>query len=172
MKPSQRKRTGMPNCKAIASAWKSASPWPHHVEEQDAAESCWRCGFTADDFKPERAHIHAVRHGGTNEPSNLLLLCHVCHKEQPDAASREDQLAWLKAGESWMMRMMRDSELMAALEELAARARQMDGTDVRELGEVMAKELREIGLRTSSGGTRTAMVLHIRKRAKELGEWL
>jgi hypothetical protein len=168
----QSKRAGMPSHKIIAAAWMDATPWASHVESDDAASTCWRCGYTGDDFKPERAHIHAVRNGGTNEPLNLLLLCYRCHKEQPDAAEREEQLAWLKAGENYLMRMMRDADLMAALEELATQARKLDMTDVHDLGDAMAKELREVGMRTSSGGTRAAMILHIRKRARELAEWL
>ena len=40
--------------------------------------SCQHCGK-----KPERLHIHHIQHtanGGSNDPSNLILLCVSCHQ--------------------------------------------------------------------------------------------
>lgn len=55
-----------------------------YVRERD--ETCRRCG-TADPGEPHGAryaawevdHIIPVRHGGTDDPANLRLLCHACH---------------------------------------------------------------------------------------------
>lgn len=53
---------------------------------------------------PERAHILSHAAGGSNEPNNLLLLCSVCHREQPDGAPRDAQLKWLSSREPWAAR--------------------------------------------------------------------
>jgi hypothetical protein len=50
--------------------------------------------------KPERAHIDAVKHYGDDSPSNFLLLCPVCHNEQPDGADRQYQINWLNTKQS------------------------------------------------------------------------
>src|SRR5581483_3205674 len=78
-------------------------------DEAEALTSCWACG--AGDFAEtslERAHIVAVSLGGDSTPSNFLLLCGLCHRDQPDGASREVQLMWLYAHESDIDRFMRN----------------------------------------------------------------
>jgi hypothetical protein len=63
----------------------------------EAARSCWACGYCRNGFKPTRAHIVASAHGGADDdPSNYLLLCEKCHREQPDGHPFEVQLVWLK----------------------------------------------------------------------------
>lgn len=55
---------------------------------------CWAC--SAEPGAPlDRAHILAVRHGGSDMPENFFLLCWRCHGEQPDASPRGEQIAWL-----------------------------------------------------------------------------
>ncbi len=58
---------------------------------------CWACRANSS---LQRAHIVAFSDGGSNKPTNFFLLCWECHREQPDCASREVQLEWLKTHES------------------------------------------------------------------------
>jgi hypothetical protein len=60
----------------------------------NAVATCWACSYTAIGFTPERAHIVAHSAGGSSVPSNLLLLCSRCHREQPDGAPRSIQIMW------------------------------------------------------------------------------
>lgn len=107
-------RTGPPSRAEIAAAQRKLVATLPNVRT-DPAATCWACGYSdaalppatarlhaaAPAFKPQRAHIVARVHGGSWAPRNFLLLCHPCHKEQPDGACREDQLRWLRAHPHW-----------------------------------------------------------------------
>jgi hypothetical protein len=77
------------------------SIWRAHAVELDALgleglshKVCWGCRFATT---PERAHIVARSAGGSSEPDNFVLLCHLCHKSQPDGMASLSALArWLK----------------------------------------------------------------------------
>lgn len=58
-------------------------------------------------MKMDRAHVVPVRAGGSFDPGNFFLLCHTCHKEQPDNLSRELQIQWLFTHESYDERFWR-----------------------------------------------------------------
>tara|TARA_Y100000385_G_scaffold285185_1_gene344638 strand:+ start:1629 stop:2180 length:552 start_codon:yes stop_codon:yes gene_type:complete len=64
---------------------------------QFADSTCWACKREFHSAKPEKAHIEPFSRGGSDLPSNFLLLCRKCHASQPDAASREYQLKWLRS---------------------------------------------------------------------------
>jgi len=64
---------------------------------------CMRCGrFTDDDGRGlEKAHIVAHMRGGSDtDPENFWVLCHPCHRGQPDLACREVQESWRLSGPS------------------------------------------------------------------------
>lgn len=61
----------------------------------EAIDRCWACGYQCGQFI-DKAHIHPVRWGGSDEPWNFLLLCGACHAEQDDDAPRAAQLRWLR----------------------------------------------------------------------------
>ena len=49
-------------------------------------QECFRCGMTQAEHTPLRGslnkhHAVPVRDGGSSDPSNLLTLCHYCHRE-------------------------------------------------------------------------------------------
>lgn len=64
---------------------------PYHL----ASSTCWACRkeFTGS---LEKAHIEPFSRGGSDLPSNYLLLCHNCHTNQPDAAPYDYQIEWLQ----------------------------------------------------------------------------
>lgn len=43
---------------------------------------CWACFYPTS--HAERCHVIPSAAGGSNEPSNLILMCDQCHKENPD----------------------------------------------------------------------------------------
>lgn len=64
------------------------------VDAAEAHERCWRCGCKRH---LERCHIVPDSLGGKDEPSNLVLLCARCHKENPNVGDPEIMWDWLKA---------------------------------------------------------------------------
>lgn len=75
--------------------------WREHENEcglsidfAEAAERCWRCGY---ERKLERCHIVPASRGGEDAPSNLVLLCKECHKENPNVTDPEIMWDWLRA---------------------------------------------------------------------------
>lgn len=72
----------MPTVAQIAAAW------------DRPAGCCWRCDARC---RPERAHLVAVMHDGTDDPTNLALLCRLCHAMQPqEFDDRAEAVAWLE----------------------------------------------------------------------------
>ena len=51
--------------------------WSDKINGAKDENSCFKCGF--DKGTPDRAHIKAVFQGGTDDVSNIHLLCRNCH---------------------------------------------------------------------------------------------
>ncbi|MEG6523623.1 HNH endonuclease [Desulfotomaculum sp. 1211_IL3151] len=64
------------------------------VDAAEAYERCWRCGC---EKSLERCHIIPEPLGGGDKPSNLVLLCHRCHLENPNVSDPEIMWDWLRA---------------------------------------------------------------------------
>ena len=64
------------------------------VDFDEANKRCWRCGHKR---KLERCHIVPASRGGEDTPSNLVLLCKDCHKENPNVTDSEIMWDWLRA---------------------------------------------------------------------------
>lgn len=64
------------------------------VDASEAHERCWRCGYKRS---LERCHIIPNSLGGEDTASNLILLCHRCHLENPNIANKEIMWDWLRA---------------------------------------------------------------------------
>ena len=78
-----------------------ADYWATRVDDSElnfdwseAHERCWRCGTTRS---LQRCHIVAHSLGGSDEPSNLVILCSECHAESPDVDDPEIMWDWLRA---------------------------------------------------------------------------
>jgi hypothetical protein len=67
------KRNSMPSKKQICEYWDG------HPDLIVLEDTCWRCGVLSTYL--ERAHILPRLEGGTNDESNLHLLCKMCHKQ-------------------------------------------------------------------------------------------
>jgi hypothetical protein len=64
------------------------------VDASEAHERCWRCGYKTS---LQRCHIIPDSLGGRYEPSNLVLLCHRCHLENPNVTDPEIMWDWIRA---------------------------------------------------------------------------
>jgi 5-methylcytosine-specific restriction endonuclease McrA len=56
------------------------------VDWAEALERCWRCGYKS---ALQRCHIVPDALGGSDTPSNFVLLCGRCHREAPNVADAE-----------------------------------------------------------------------------------
>ncbi len=109
----------------VAEYWASeagAERWPRAwAAVPDLGEpSCFACGYYARTWDKERtvakrwevsaldmAHIVSSDDGGLKEPSNLVLLCYLCHAAAPMTLNERDMFAWIDARESDLARTMR-----------------------------------------------------------------
>ena len=64
------------------------------VDAAEAHERCWRCGC---EYNLKRCHIVPASLGGKDEPSNLVLLCHRCHLDNPNITDPEIMWDWIRA---------------------------------------------------------------------------
>lgn len=85
--------------------------------------TCWACGSYDGKSKPTRAHIHPVKSGGSDDPSNFFLLCDYCHEGQPDGAPRDMQIDWLMSVEYCLVRQWQQTI------DMFDRLRSIDGAD-------------------------------------------
>lgn len=61
--------------------------------EDDGKYCCWACG--ASGVTLNRCHIVPHALGGSDEPSNLFLMCEACHAESPDTANPASLMRWV-----------------------------------------------------------------------------
>jgi hypothetical protein len=96
--------------------------WTQHQDEcglsidwAEADELCWRC---AQSRKLQRCHIVPRALGGSECPSNLILLCGQCHAEAPNVEDPDFMWTWLRAhassayGSYWYQRGFREYEFV------------------------------------------------------------
>lgn len=96
--------------------------------------SCWACGFhysTKYDVKQsdaswekildgweriplQRCHIVPRSLGGTNEPSNLFLMCRECHDLAPNTALPKIFFEWVRAQSFWKREAAKIDEALRA----------------------------------------------------------
>lgn len=94
----------MPSVRAIREHW---DQWLLDVGKQcalgeviadanDGQQWCFACGFTGRLPALDRAHLVARCNGGTDDVSNIVLLCRECHRAF-DAVdrTRDDGLDWI-----------------------------------------------------------------------------
>ncbi len=96
---------------SIPSKSRIARHWRHKLVDW-GEPSCWACGKYEEDsecknsneepFKSwdgakflERCHIIPKMLGGSNQCSNLVLLCRQCHKESPDVKNPKFMWKWI-----------------------------------------------------------------------------
>jgi 5-methylcytosine-specific restriction endonuclease McrA len=61
-------------------------------DDEDEGYCCFACGFTSTQTL-YRAHIQAIAEGGSNDASNLHMLCLQCH-EASEYLSGDDYFKW------------------------------------------------------------------------------
>lgn len=68
----------------------------YHKRNEDN-KTCMACGKSCDVL--EKAHIHPLRLGGTNDASNIHLLCKTCHSDS-EVLINEAYWAWFNASQT------------------------------------------------------------------------
>jgi hypothetical protein len=92
------------------------------VKWAKAGRLCWRCGHAR---LLQRCHIIPRSLGGSEDASNLVLLCRQCHAEAPNVADAEFIWIWLRAhavgfdGTYWYDRGFREYEFIYGVKPLA-----------------------------------------------------
>jgi hypothetical protein len=94
----------MPSVAAIVQYWQSQKA-QIAVDWKKAADYCWRCGKqlirgtaernSEDNAFRHRAHIIPRSLGGSDEPSNIIILCRHCHVLAPDVVDPQFMWNWL-----------------------------------------------------------------------------
>lgn len=74
----------------------------------------------------ERAHIVARSIGGSDEPSNFLLLCHECHEAAPMVADSRFMLAWAAKRGNWLLK--QNEEIRQHLQRLGVSDQRLKAT--------------------------------------------
>jgi hypothetical protein len=67
------------------------------ADEADWIDRCWCCAI---ECKQERCHIIPHSLGGSNHPSNFVLLCSFCHQEAPNVADKYLMWDWIAENRS------------------------------------------------------------------------
>lgn len=63
----------VPSHRAIWLHWKTKTDLPDH-------KTCTLCGWHSGNYNLERAHMVPRCEGGSDDVTNILLLCHHCHR--------------------------------------------------------------------------------------------
>ncbi|MFJ8033142.1 HNH endonuclease [Streptomyces sp. NPDC096032] len=103
---------------SVPSKWKIAQHWNESPRREDFAPHllldepcCFACGWFSERWKRataqaswqraslERAHIIPSSLGGSDDVSNLLLLCKPCHQESPDWVDPAQMARWIATRE-------------------------------------------------------------------------
>jgi hypothetical protein len=114
MTPARRQRKRPPSRQAVATYWEigvARGRGDHGFHRDDGEPMCWACGAgdTRFDGQPdaydcatglERAHLVAQVVDGSTDVSNIVLLCHRCHRAlDRDLGANRDRnaaIAWIR----------------------------------------------------------------------------
>jgi HNH endonuclease len=103
---------------------------------------CFGCGYSREhessDWRRawmvsglDRAHVVGIAEGGSDDISNLVLLCGRCHREHPRTHLARETFEWLDKRESWMDALARRIRAEAARQgvdlDATARVLNVDG---------------------------------------------
>ena len=101
------------------------SYWDLHQNDKrrDKWEKCWQ--GASNYLQLERAHIIPYSLGGSNEPSNFVMLCRVCHADAPNVNNRKYFLTWVRRRKGFLIDMVADN-LKLASEQFPDVKREMD----------------------------------------------
>jgi hypothetical protein len=94
--------TGEPTCWACGEFWWGRYDPPNKATPQQILRAWNRAPL-------QRCHIVASSLGGSDDPSNLFLMCRDCHDRSPNTCSREAFLTWA-ASQSFLRRFRKQVE--------------------------------------------------------------
>ena len=115
------------------------------VDAADAYERCWRCGYKVP---LEKCHIIPKSLGGEAIPSNLVLLCHRCHLENPNVTDPEIMWDWIRAyGTSlydtfWTLEGMKEYRIMYG-KSFEEEWKECEMNDIEGISKLLGEELKK-----------------------------
>lgn len=142
----------------------SISYWSERIYEGDvgvdwedgtAENHCWRCGCKRS---LQRCHIVPKSLGGSDDPSNIIPLCAMCHDDAPNVADPLEMWNWIKkshgslSGLFWVERAFEEADLTKEQQKIMTRKR---GKFIKSLKSVFERTGTHFGQR--NGGSRTTV---------------
>ena len=90
----EKKRLNPPSIDKIVEYWEvNQCECDLGIDWSEAKGRCWRCSKESKSI--EKCHIVPHSLGGSNEPSNFVLLCKRCHREAPNVNDSRGMWDWL-----------------------------------------------------------------------------
>lgn len=137
------------------------------VDWDEAEKLCWRC---AQGRQLQRCHIVPASLGGSEEPSNLVLLCAQCHAEAPNVDDANFMWTWLRVhavpfyGLYWQERGFREYEFIFG-------KKPFDGLNLQEimpaLQDAMGRYMRETSTHWGQGKLNPSTIAWVLRRTEE-----
>jgi hypothetical protein len=118
---------GEPECMACGT-------WRDEAEERPNWDPYMQIASRWRDSGLTRCHIVPFRFGGSNEPSNLVLMCNTCHAGHPDSLDPEDTFRYMK------FRRLQRNAAITQLSAMAA-AGHPGAIEVAERGKLLAEKM-------------------------------
>ena len=126
------------------------------VDWAEAEKLCWRC---ANETNLERCHIVPRSLGGSELPSNLVLLCSKCHREAPNVSDSKFMWLWLRAhaasyyGTYWQKRGIKEFEFIFSRSPFST----LDASAVSEaaIHAAMQRQMQKISTYFGEGGAKS-----------------
>jgi len=158
--------------------------------EDATAPCCFACGWFSERWsRPtqkasweratlERAHIIPSSLGGSDDASNVILLCAPCHRDSPDWPDPSEMARWIAARpdrsskevedvSDWFAALKQAPEFTALLVELEAEPGLSDVEEIERVKGMLWESARRASLHASalSVGTKTAILRDTAARA-------
>lgn len=182
----------------IPDKWRLAQHWltsPEHTVfapmlEDLTAPCCFACGWFSEHWTKatpqaswkratlERAHIIPSSRGGSDDPSNVILLCAPCHRDSPDWPDPSEMACWiaqrpergskeLEEMGDWLKALQQVPEFMSVIADLEANPDIPDEVAVQKIVDMLWESTRKGGTHVTeiSSGTKVAILRDTAARA-------
>lgn len=136
------------------------------VDWCDAAERCWRCGCES---RLQKCHIVPNSLNGSDQPSNLILLCARCHKEAPNSKNENFMWDWIKATKApfydmfWSLRGVEEYKKMYGKEPF----QDLKPTNFKKIKPAIKKALEDSSFHYGEGGFNPSTLAGVIKMIEE-----
>lgn len=180
--------------------WRLAQHWASSPEREtfapmleDLSEPCcFACGWHSERWAKatprasweratlERAHVVPSSRGGSDDPSNIILLCAPCHRDSPDWPDASEMARWVAQRaergskeiediSDWFHALRQVPEFMTVLADLEANPDIPDEEAIRRIVDMLWESTLKGGTHVTaiSSGTKVAILRDTAARATE-----